>query len=84
MPDHRPLYIIAGEIGRDWMRPSLHALPYLYAMRHLNQISESYGLDSATSVVAYFLSNATHWRGDNARRIKAELKDILKGAGYGL
>jgi len=28
--------------------------------------------------VRYFLSNATTWRGDTARRIKAELKEMLR------
>jgi hypothetical protein len=30
-------------------------------------------------VVRYFLSNATSWKGDKAREIKAELKAMLKG-----
>jgi len=29
-------------------------------------------------IVRYFLSNATTWRGETARRIKAELKQMLK------
>ena len=28
-------------------------------------------------IVRYFLSNATTWRGEDARRIKAELKALL-------
>lgn len=80
--NHRPLYLIAGEIGRDWIRPNLAALPYLYAMRHLNQITDFYGLDSGTNCIVYFLANAQTWRGEAARRIKSELREILKGAGY--
>jgi hypothetical protein len=38
------------------------------------------GFDSARSVVLYFLSNASSWRGDVAKRVKAELKAHLKGA----
>jgi hypothetical protein len=41
-----------------------------------------YGQDSALSIIAYFLSNATTWRGDDARRLKAELREILKQHGY--
>ena len=81
---HRPLYVIAQDIRNNWAKPGLAALPYIYAMRSLNQITEDYGLDSGRSIVAYFLSNATTWRGEEARRIKQELKEILKGAGYGL
>lgn len=79
---HRPLYIIAADIRANWAKPGLPALPYIYAMRSLNQITEPYGLDSGVSIVAYFLSNAATWRGEEARRIKAELREILKGQGY--
>jgi len=79
---HRPLYIIAQDIRNNWPKPHFAAFPYIYAMRSLNQITEPYGLDSGTSVVAYFLSNASTWRGPEARRIKQELRDILKGQGY--
>jgi len=79
---HRPLYIIAADIRANWAKPHFAAFPYIYAMRSLNQISEHYGADSGTSIVAYFLSNAATWRGEHARRIKQELRDILKGQGY--
>jgi hypothetical protein len=49
-------------------------------MFSLNKITDNYIMDSGSSVVAYFLSNASSWRGDDARRIKAELKAMLKGA----
>ena len=78
--DHRPLNIIAREIRADWKKPYFGAIPYLDAMRTLNSIRGEYYNDSAQSIVAYFLANAGTWRGDNARRIKAELKAMLKGA----
>jgi hypothetical protein len=46
-------------------------------MQSLQGINDAYGYDSGKSIVLYFLSNATSWRGDNARRIKAELKGML-------
>jgi hypothetical protein len=79
---HRPLYIIAADIRQNWPKPHFAAFPYIYAMRSLNQIGEMYGLDSGVSIVAYFLANAATWRGEHARRIKQELRDILKGANY--
>lgn len=79
---HRPLYIIAADIRQHWPSPHFAAIPYIFALRHLNQIGEMYGLDSGVSCVAYFLANAQTWRGPEARRIKAELRDILKGANY--
>jgi hypothetical protein len=79
---HRPLYVIAHDIRRNWPKPHFAAFPYIYAMRSLNRADEMYGADSALSIIAYFLSNASTWRGPEARRIKSELREILKGAGY--
>jgi hypothetical protein len=76
------LYVIAADIRANWPKPYFGAVPYIFALRHLNQVSEPYGLDSGVSVVAYFLANAATWRGEHARRIKQELRDILKGANY--
>lgn len=75
----RPLREIAAEIRKDWARPYFGAVPYLDAMRSLDDVRGSYGADSAASVVRYFLSNATTWRGETARRVKAELKTMIKG-----
>jgi hypothetical protein len=76
----RSLNVIAREIECDWKNVYFGAVPYLHALRSLDTISERYGEDSAKSIVAYFLSNATAWRGETARRIKTELKALLKGA----
>ena len=72
----RPLYEIASEIRKDWSPVSPDAKPYLDAMRWMVSINDDYYADTATSVVLYFLSNAASWRGENARRIKAELKSL--------
>ena len=71
---HRPIYTIASEILQDWKKPYFGAVPYLGAMQSLNGIDDAYGYDDARNVVAYFLANATTWRGAKAREIKAELK----------
>ena len=57
---------------------SVAALPYLEAMTELNSVAEHYGADPGGTIVLYFLSNAGGWRGEDARRIKAELKQLLK------
>lgn len=75
--DHRPLHIIAREIRTDWKKVYFGAVPYLEAMACLSSIHGEYYNDSARSVVAYFLANAGTWRGDTARRVKAELKALL-------
>lgn len=74
----RPIYEIAREIRADWKKVSPYAAPYLSAMFSLRTIEDNYLYDSAYSVVSYFLANAGSWRGETARRIKAELKEMLK------
>ena len=72
----RPLYTIASEIRKDW-KVNYAAKPYLEAMASLGDINDSYGYDSGKGIVRYFLSNASTWRGDTAKRIKSELKSML-------
>jgi hypothetical protein len=74
---HRPLYEIAKEIEKDWKKVYFGAKPYLDALKTLNSINNNYFYDSASSVVRYFLSNASTWRGEVAMRIKSELKPML-------
>jgi hypothetical protein len=73
----RPLSEIAQEIYQDWRPVSPYAKPYLEAMSSLNSIDDKFMFDSGKSIVAYFLSNASTWRGETAKRIKAELKAML-------
>lgn len=72
----RPLSVIAAEIKATWKNVYFGAVPYLKAMAELESIDDSYYADSGRSVVLYFLANAGTWRGDDARRIKAELKAL--------
>lgn len=74
----RSLSTIATEISRDWKPVYFGAVPYLGAMMVLDKVSDNYGADSGKSIVAYFLSNATTWRGETAKRVKAELKTMMK------
>jgi hypothetical protein len=76
----RSLDEIAEEIRSDWKNVYFGAVPYLDAMESLNSINDNYGSDSGSSIVAYFLSNATSWRGPVAKRIKAELNSMLKSS----
>jgi hypothetical protein len=80
---YRPIHIIAAEIDKDWSNNSKNGIyfgakPYLNAMYSLNKVTDKYGEDSAEFILLYFLANASTWRGTTAKRIKAELKDILK------
>lgn len=78
----RPLYEIAEDILRAWReeRTSSHttyaARPYVMAMLHMSTVDDNYGAETGRECVAYALSNLSQWRGENARRLKAELKAI--------
>lgn len=74
----RPIWEIAAEINKTWPKIYFGALPYLNAMRSIEAVTDYYCDDSGKDVVIYFLSNAATWRGEDARRIKAELKALLK------
>ena len=74
----RPLYQIASEIKKDWVKPNYAAKHYLEAMESLTSVNDKYGWDSGKSIVIYFLCNANTWKGETAKRIKAELKTLSK------
>lgn len=79
MTETRSLETIAREIRRDWQPVWFGAVPYLNAMMALDTVRDKFGHDSAASIVRYFLGNAATWRGETARRVKAELKAMVKG-----
>ena len=74
---HRALHQIADEIRGDWKNIPNYARQHLAPMAYLSTINDYYGCDDGKSIVLYFLSNASTWRGDTARRVKAELKAIV-------
>lgn len=75
----RPLHIIAREIKKDWgSKVNFGAKPYLDAMGYVANVTDNYGMDTAESIVRYFLCNASTWRGEKAREIKKELNNMLK------
>lgn len=83
---NRTLGTIAREIRADWKNVYFGAKPYLAALGELSNVaatreavlSAKYYQDDARSVILYFLSNASTWRGENARRIKKELKALAE------
>jgi hypothetical protein len=74
----KPISAIAKEILADWKNVNYAAKPYLQAMLSLNSVDDKYILDDGRSVVAYFLCNASQWKGPVAREIKAQLKNLIK------
>lgn len=69
---------IAYVIKKDWKRVYFGAVPYLTAMFSLETVDDDYGLDSGKSIILYFLANASTWKGETARTVKAELKRRVK------
>lgn len=80
----RSLSTIASEIRQNWRKSisgtdlNYAARPYLDAMSGMDKITDAYGFDSGSSMVAYFLANASTWRGPKAKEIKLELNKMLK------
>ena len=71
---------IAREIKQTWKNVYFGAKPYLQAMAIIDSSDKNapYMLETAEDIVIYFLVNATYWRGEDAKRIKAELKSMIK------
>lgn len=71
---------IAREIKQTWKNVYFGAEPYLQAMATIESSDKDapYMLELAEDIVIYFLANAQTWRGEDARRIKAELKSMIK------
>ena len=73
----RPLHVIAAEISRDWTKPYFGAVPYINALHSISSIDDKYWLEEGRDIVERFLANCGKWRGETARRVKAELKAML-------
>lgn len=82
IPDLKPMTIsqLAKLIIKDWGVVNYAAKPYLMAMNELTDINSAYGLDTGASIVRYFLSNASSYRGPIARAVKIELRRRLEKA----
>jgi len=73
----RTLREIALDIRRNWKNVNPYANEYLKVMGKLDTIDEEYLYTNGRTVVMYFLSNATGFRGIDAKRIKLELKNLI-------
>ena len=80
----REIHEIAREIDSLWVdkkgnpaKARWCAEGYLDAMKTLQSMDQMYFLDTAVSVVLYFLANAAQFRGADARRLKDELRAQL-------
>lgn len=69
---------IVRTIRADWSNPYFGAVPYLDALEGLTSWTDRYGHDDATELALYLLNNLKTWRGDVARTVKAQLKEVSK------
>ncbi len=75
---HRPLSEIATEITADWTAKRGAAQPYMDAMSELRNATDRHGIETGSDMIQGFLNDAQTWRGEVARRIKVELRAILR------
>lgn len=81
MDDKRTFKRIAQDIKSTWLNVYFGAIPYLEALLELDTSdpNERYLFDTAGDIARYFLANAQTFRGADARRLKAELKELING-----
>ena len=74
------ILIWAKKYGKKLPASFIGAVPYLQAMLSCLTTDKNalYGCETLETIVLYFLANVTSWKGEDAERIKAELKEMLK------
>lgn len=72
---------IFAEVRQDWKKPYFGAKPYMEALGQLENWNSRYYAEDARGLGLYFLANAGTWRGEVARRVKAEIKAACEPSG---
>ena len=80
MDKKRTFQQIAKDIKSTWLNVYFGAVSYLEAMLTLDTSDPNamYFYDTAGDIARYFLANAQTFRGADAKRLKAELKELIK------
>lgn len=80
MKQKRTFATIAKEIKRVWSKPYFGAVPYLDALAQVNSTDKDayYLFEKVGDIVPYLLANMSTFRGEDAKRLKAELKEMIK------
>lgn len=76
----RTFAAVAREIKATWTKPYFGAVPYLEALEKCETTDKdaTYICERVKDLVPYLLCNMTTFRGADARRLKAELKEMIK------
>ena len=61
-----------------WREKYWAAAPYINALLDCETVNDQYGADSAKILIAYLLGNLSGYKGDKAKALKKELKDLIK------
>lgn len=71
---------VAREIRAKWSKPYFGAVPYLDALEqvHTSDKNAPYMVEQVKDIVLYLLCNIATFRGADARRLKTELKEMIK------
>jgi hypothetical protein len=72
----RRLHEIAEESVLNWPELYLDAVPSIHAMRRIEKTTDRCGMGDGEGLVRYCRVNARTWRGEVAKRVKAELREI--------
>ena len=74
----------AKDIKSTWLNVYFGAVPYLEAMLELDTTDPDtmYYNDSAENIALYFLANASTFRGNDAKKLKEELKKLINHGEY--
>ena len=74
----RTISAIAADIKRT-CGPKIYfgAVPYVNAMQSLFSQGDRYGMDSSDDILLHFFSNASSFRGEEAKALKYELAQHL-------
>lgn len=80
MTETRAISEIAADIEKYWPNIAIEARPYMEAMKHLKRLEDRYEADDGRYIIVRFLSNASKWRGSDARWIKNEIRMLINEA----
>lgn len=83
--EHRPIHAIAADMRQAWGgagKVYYGAVPYLEAMDTLTKGTDAYLTEAADNILLYLTVNWQTLRGEEARTLKAEVKDILRACGH--
>jgi hypothetical protein len=78
----RSLREIAAEIRADWKKIDGAAEGYLANFENCSDLETRSVMGTAFDAVLGFSHNCQTWRGETARRVKHELREMLKAHGH--